>query len=89
RRNVKGTLELQGRTFHSQDSKERLRNMKWMLYLAVCFLPVLWCLVVSNHSYVHHFFTFRMFMISAFSGMCLITNYAVKADTLTLDEPAP
>ncbi|MCC8140697.1 MAG: hypothetical protein LIO67_10460 [Lachnospiraceae bacterium] len=75
--------------FFRHDPKERLHDMKWTLYLAVCLLPVLWCLVVSNHSYVHHFFTFRMFMISAFSGMCLITSYAVKADTLTLDEPAP
>ena len=34
-------------------------------------LPFLWYLAVGNHSYVHHWFTYRTLVVSAFAILCI------------------
>lgn len=38
--------------------------------LAPAMIPVIWVVVLSNHSQIHWWFTYRMFMISVFSCGC-------------------
>ena len=39
-------------------------------FLIICLMPITWYVVLSNHSYIHHFFTYRTLVITIFSFLC-------------------
>lgn len=55
-----------------QTGKKFLKYLKEFLLLLV--LPFIWYLVVSNHSYIHCWFTYRDIVIFTFAGMCVLVK---------------
>lgn len=47
----------------------------WVLFLMIAILPILWLFALSNHSYVHYWFTYRELLIAALALLCLPTYY--------------
>lgn len=68
--------------FLKHSPKKKISDLTWMLYIGISLLPILWFIGASNHSYVHHWFTYRECIISAFSVMCLFARYATKTDVI-------
>lgn len=66
--------------FLRHNPKAKIRNHIWVLHLILCCLPFVWFIGASNHSYIHHWFTYRELVITAFSGLCMFARYAAKED---------
>ncbi len=47
-------------------------------FLIVAMMPVCWYMLLSNHSAVHYWFTFRALVVFIFSGMCVILKVFPK-----------
>ena len=48
---------------------------KYIEYIGISILPILWMIVLKNHSIIHHFFTYRNILISIFAiSIILIMN---------------
>ena len=62
------------------NQKEKKGNAFFPLYLSLAFVPVLRFLVLSNHSYLHSFFTYRALIVT----VVVITYLFIK--TTVLDE---
>ncbi|MCD8220937.1 MAG: hypothetical protein LUD07_01865 [Clostridiales bacterium] len=58
--------------------KKKICNLIWMVYLSICFLPIIWFIGASHHSYIHHWFTYRELITTVFSGMCLFARYSAR-----------
>jgi len=43
-------------------------------FLVLAFLPPIWYMVTANHSTIHHWFTYKALIVSAFAGMCALTH---------------
>lgn len=48
-------------------------------YGATALLPVLWYVFASNHSYIHHNFTFRTFSMAIFAYLCMLVQLVINA----------
>lgn len=44
-------------------------------YLTVCMMPLAWYVVLSNHSTVHYWFTFRALVVFIFGILCILTEF--------------
>ena len=56
----------------------RFRLPDWKqagLYLLVAFAPYIWYLVLSNHSYVHFWFTYRLQAVSITAILLLVCSF--------------
>ena len=52
---------------------------RWPGLLLLAALPLLWYKLMGNHSYVHHWFTYREMAVSVFALLCMATPpYLVK-----------
>ena len=51
-------------------------------FLVVGLLPFIWYAAIQTHSAVHHFFTYKSLMITAFSGLSMITSIYSKYSQL-------
>ncbi|MEW4411194.1 hypothetical protein [Clostridium sp. AN503] len=45
-----------------------------ILFCGIAFMPIAWYIVLSNHSYIHDFFTFRSLGVSIFALSCFFIN---------------
>lgn len=56
--------------------KISFRWRKWdpFVYVVIMGLPFIWYLVLSNHSYIHHWFTYRELSITVFAASLIIAN---------------
>lgn len=43
-------------------------------YLIICMMPLAWYVVLSNHSAVHYWFTFRALVVFIFGILCIFTE---------------
>ena len=75
-----------GICFWKHNPKKKRSDFTWTLYIGIALLPILWFVGASNHSYVHHWFTYRELLTSAFSVMCLFARYATKTDAIARRE---
>lgn len=48
-------------------------------YTATALLPILWYMFASNHSYIHHNFTFRTFSVAIFAYLCMLVQLIINA----------
>ena len=48
------------------------------MLLLVAALPFFWCLILRNHSVIHHWFVWRVFMASIFAYLLFIRKMRVK-----------
>ena len=49
------------------------KNVKeYIEYICISILPIIWMLVIRNHSAVHHFFTYRNLLIFLFANMIIL-----------------
>lgn len=48
-------------------------------YTAISLLPILWYMFASNHSYIHHNFTFRTFSVAIFAYLCMLVQLIINA----------
>lgn len=52
----------------------------FIIFGIIAMLPFIWYVGASNHSYIHHFFTHKELVITAFAAMCML----VKAATVSM-----
>lgn len=43
-------------------------------FILICILPFVWYTFTRNHSYLHYTYTWRILMISVFSGLCMLVK---------------
>ncbi len=63
--------------------KKRARTLldpTGLMFLAICILPLLWYIAARNHSFAHHWFTYRALMVSVLSGLCLLVRCLRKPE---------
>lgn len=52
-----------------------------------CFIPLGRYVVVSNHAFIHGFFTYRESVVAVMAGMCAILNsIVVQPESRTLSQ---
>ncbi len=51
-----------------------------LLFIFVGIMPIVWYAILSNHSYIHSFFTYRELTISVFALLCMLTKYVSMYD---------
>ncbi len=59
--------------FKSRGPGRNSASGKWPGLLLLTALPLLWYKLMGNHSYVHHWFTYREMAVSAFALLCMAT----------------
>ncbi len=59
--------------------RDKYPKSYWLPLAVQALLPFLWYLALSNHSYVHNFFTYRTLSVSIFSLLCIVPG-CCKAD---------
>lgn len=56
--------------------KWKIQDMRWEL-LVIAALPIVWYMVLSNHSQIHAWFTYRLLAVTVFAvGLMFISGYA-------------
>ncbi len=56
-------------------SRSQDQKLYGLLFVLAGLLPIAWYTFMSNHSYVHSFFTYRDLTISVFALLCMLTRY--------------
>lgn len=57
----------------------RVNKQNFNIGILLCaVLPIMWYVVISNHSYIHYWFTYRILAISIYAGLILIEKLFEK-----------
>ena len=51
----------------------QIKSINWCV-VGCAILPIVWYFVVSNHSYIHYWFTYRVLAISVYAGLLLVAS---------------
>lgn len=60
------------RLYKNKENISKERMLLSIPLLLICLIPFAWYLVVSNHSYIHYWMTYRELIILFFAGQCLV-----------------
>ena len=54
-------------------------NIKQLIpFILIAITPFIWYFIISNHSHMHYFFTYRNLIIFFFSGLCCLEFLCYK-----------